>query len=101
MLRRRKFSKRPYMLWQSLHLRRQFGGPYQGVLGGGIFAAFPEYAEELKAQASPMATLIRATVPPILGGVIEAIWGQAECSAKVRQRFLTEYKADAMQRVSE
>ncbi|BCK85450.1 N-acetylglucosamine kinase [Pusillibacter faecalis] len=80
---------------------RQFGGPYQGVLGGGIFAAFPEYAEELKAQASPMATLIRATVPPILGGVIEAMWGQAECSAKVRQRFLTEYKADAMQRVSE
>lgn len=70
----------------------QFGGPYTSVLGGGIFAAFPEYAEALRSQASPLAALVRSTVPPILGGVIEALWdGGSPCSEAVRSRFLEEY----------
>ena len=71
---------------------RHFGGPYQGVLGGGIFAAFPEYAQALKEQASPMATLIRSEVPPVLGGVIEALWdGDVTASPEVQRRFVEEY----------
>jgi len=71
---------------------RHFGGPYQAVLGGGIFSAFPEYAQALQEQASPMAALIRSQVPPVLGGVIEALWdGGVDASPEIRQRFLEEY----------
>ncbi len=65
---------------------------YKCVLGGGIFSAFPEYADELKRQCSPFAELIRATVPPILGGVIEALYdGGIKCTDDIRKRFLEEY----------
>lgn len=71
---------------------RHFQGPYDGVLGGGIFAAFPEYAEALKAQASPLANLVRTEVPPVLGGVIEALWeGGIDITPGIRRRFLEDY----------
>lgn len=71
---------------------RYFDGPYDVVLGGGIFASFPEYAQALKEQASPMANLIRSEVPPVLGGVIEALWdGGIPDSPKIRQRFIEDY----------
>lgn len=70
-----------------------FQGPYNGVLGGGIFAAFPEYAQALQAQASPMAHLVRGEVPPVLGGVIEALWEAGiEAAPEIRSRFLEEYR---------
>ncbi len=72
---------------------RHFGGSYRAVLGGGIFSAFPEYAQALREQASPMATLIRSQVPPVLGGVIEALWdGGITASPEVQRRFIEEYK---------
>ena len=71
---------------------RHFNAPYKCVLGGGIFAAFPEYTQALKEQASPMATLIRSDVPPVLGGVIEAL---ADCgiadTPSIRERFISDY----------
>ena len=71
---------------------RYFDGPYDGVMGGGIFAAFPEYAQALKEQASPMANLVRSEVPPILGGVIEALWdGGIDAGAEICNRFIYDY----------
>lgn len=72
---------------------KYFQGPFNGVLGGGIFAAFPEYAEALQQEASPFANLIRAEVPPVLGGVIEALWdGGIPDTPEIRQRFLEDYR---------
>lgn len=69
-----------------------FGGEFDVVLGGGIFAAFPEYAQALRECASPRARLIRSDVPPILGGVIEALSdGGIEITPEIRETFLREY----------
>lgn len=45
--------QRPYMLWQSLHLRRRgsLEAPTREFWAAEFLPAFPEYAEELKAQA--------------------------------------------------
>ena len=87
------FQKAVYSLAELTYAaERHFGGPYDGVMGGGIFAAFPEYAQALKEQASPMANLIRSEVPPILGGVVEALWeGGIEDSPEIRHRFIDDY----------
>ena len=89
----RVFQKNVYSLAElTFAAEKWFGGPYKCVLGGGIFSAFPEYAEELKKQCSPLAELIRASVPPILGGVIEALYdGGIECTDSIRSKFLDEY----------
>lgn len=89
----RVFQKNVYSLAElTFAVEKWFGDTYKCVLGGGIFSAFPEYAEELKRQCSPLAELIRATVPPILGGVIEALYdGGIECTDCIRTNFLDEY----------
>ena len=80
---------------------RHFDGPYDGVLGGGIFTSFPEYARALKEQASPLAHLVLAQVPPILGGVIEALWEVGlDCTPQMRARFLSEYEALSQNRTT-
>ena len=91
----RIFQKNVYALAElTFAAEKLFNGPYKGVLGGGIFTAFPEYAQALKEQCSPMAELVRAEVPPILGGVIEALHdGGIDCPDSTRQRFLEEYSA--------
>ena len=71
---------------------KYFSGSYNCVLGGGIFASFPEYSEALKREASPCANLIRSEVPPVLGGSIEALWdGGITATPEIRQRFLEDY----------
>ena len=89
----RVFQKNVHSLAElTFAAEKYFGGPYKGVLGGGIFSAFPEYSAELKQQCSPLAELILATVPPILGGVIEALYDSGiECSEAIKERFLKEY----------
>lgn len=72
---------------------KYFKGPFDVVLGGGIFSAFPEYSEALKKEVSSFANLIRAEVPPVLGGVIEALWdGGIRDTPEIRQRFLEDYR---------
>ena len=87
------FQKNVYSLAElTFAAEKYFCGPYKCVLGGGIFTAFPEYAEALKKQCSPLAELIRATVPPILGGVIEALYdGGINCTSSIRSKFLEDY----------
>lgn len=89
----RVFQKNVYSLAElTFAAEKYFCGPYKCVLGGGIFTAFPEYAEALKKQCSPLAELIRATVPPILGGVIEALYdGGINCTSSIRSKFLEDY----------
>ena len=71
---------------------KYFDETYDVVLGGGIFASFPEYTEALKQKASPKANLIRSTVPPLLGGMIEALWdGGINASPEVCKNFVEEY----------
>lgn len=71
---------------------KYFDEAYDVVLGGGIFASFPEYTEALKQKASPKANLIRSTVPPLLGGMIEALWdGGIDASPEVCKNFVEEY----------
>lgn len=71
---------------------KYFDETYDVVLGGGIFASFPEYTEALKQKASPKANLIRSTVPPLLGGMIEALWdGGIDASPEVCKNFVEEY----------
>lgn len=71
---------------------KYFDETYDVVLGGGIFASFPEYTEALKQKVSPKANLIRSTVPPLLGGMIEALWdGGIDASPEVCKNFVEEY----------
>ena len=52
---------------------RYFPGDFDVVMSGGIFAAFPEYAQSVTAKASPRARMIRADVPPVFGCALEAV----------------------------
>ncbi|MBQ2868327.1 MAG: hypothetical protein IJE87_08145 [Firmicutes bacterium] len=71
---------------------KYFDDTYDVVLGGGVFASFPEYTEALKQQASPKANLIRSAVPPLLGGVIEALWdGGIDATPEICQTFIDQY----------
>ena len=62
------------------------------VMSGGIFAAFPEYAQSVTAKASPRARMIRADVPPVFGCALEAVLrGGAVPASDFRTRFMAEY----------
>lgn len=69
-----------------------YEGEFPIALNGGLFQAFPEMSESLREKASPKARLILATVPPVYGAAVEALW-----SAKIpeteefRKRFMEEY----------
>lgn len=51
---------------------KYFPGEFTVVMNGGIFTAFPFYAEMVKAKASPRAKMVRGLVPPVYGSVVEA-----------------------------
>ncbi len=70
-----------------------FQGPYEGIMGGGIFSNFPEYSQALQRVASPLAHLVLSEQPPILGGVIEALCdGGVEPTDQICRCFLQEYR---------
>ena len=71
---------------------RYFPGDFDVVMSGGIFAAFPEYAQSVTAKASPRARMIRADVPPVFGCALEAVLrGGAVPAPDFRTRFMAEY----------
>ncbi len=71
---------------------KYFQDDFTVVMGGGIFAAYPDYAEQVKIKASRRANMIYSDVPPVFGAVVEAMAdGGLECGARVRERFLAEY----------
>lgn len=63
------------------------------ALNGGIFRTFPELAEGLSEKASPKARLIQATVPPLFGAAVEALWNlKIPEPAGFKERFMAEYE---------
>ncbi|MBQ2751344.1 MAG: hypothetical protein IJF25_02095 [Oscillospiraceae bacterium] len=71
---------------------KHFDGRFTVVMNGGIFTAYPHYAEAVKAKASPRADMIKADVPAIYGAVVEALWQNGVIADKsTRERFLDDY----------
>lgn len=72
---------------------KHFPGEFSVVMNGGIFTAFPDYVNLVKAKSSPRAKMILAEVPPVYGSVVEAFAdaGQ-ECDETFKQTFMAEYK---------
>ena len=72
---------------------RYFQGDFDVVMSGGIFAAFPEYAQSVMAKSSPRARMIRADVPPVFGCALETVLrGGAELPQDFRETFLKSYR---------
>lgn len=51
---------------------KHFDGEFPVVMTGGIFAAFPHYADMVRQKASKRANMIKATAPPVFGALVEA-----------------------------
>ena len=69
-----------------------FPGEFSVVMSGGIMLNYPEYAAAVARFASPRARMIRADVPPILGGALDAVWSAGDAPAPdFRQRFMQDY----------
>ena len=72
---------------------RYYAADFDVVMSGGIFAAFPEYAEAVTALGSPRARMIRADVPPVFGCALEnALADGPVDEAAFRARFMADYR---------
>lgn len=71
---------------------KHFDGEFPVIMGGGLFAAYPQYAEMVKAKASPRAKMILPDVPPVYGAAVEAM-GMAglNCDETFKANFLNNY----------
>lgn len=73
---------------------RRLGGDYTLVLNGGIFRAFPEYVQSLKAASPQGVTMMDSDAPPILGCAVEAMWDAGfPCTPTFRQNFIRDYNS--------
>lgn len=71
---------------------KHFDGEFPVVMGGGLFAAYPQYAEMVKAKASPRAKMILPDVPPVYGAAVEAVeMAGLTCDEAFRANFLNDY----------
>ncbi|MBQ9079663.1 MAG: hypothetical protein IJY27_01165 [Clostridia bacterium] len=71
---------------------RRIAKPFDLVLNGGIFAAFPEYAEAVKALCPESANVILSDVPPVYGSAVEAMYDIGlDCDDNFRKTFLAEF----------
>ena len=69
-----------------------FEGPFSVVMGGGIVANFPEYAQAIREKAPARARVRLQTAPPVYGAAVEAMWDAGiPVTEAVRTRFLKEY----------
>lgn len=73
---------------------RYYPDQYSVVLGGGLFAAFPEYVEALREKTPPQVRLLTTEMPVVYGAAVEALWltGKA-ASPAFRQRFSSGYSS--------
>lgn len=71
---------------------KHFDGEFPVIMGGGLFAAYPQYAEMVRAKASPRARMIMPDVPPVYGAAVEAM-GMAglSCDETFKANFLNNY----------
>lgn len=66
--------------------------PFSVVMGGGIVANFPEYAQAIREKAPARARVLLQTAPPVYGAAVEAMWDAGiPVTEAVRTRFLKEY----------
>ncbi len=73
---------------------RDFSGEFPVIMGGGIFNAYPDYAELVIAKSSPRAKMIRSTLPPVYGAAVMAMAEAGlPCNDAFRENFLREYTA--------
>ena len=69
------------------------GGVVTVVMNGGIFHAYPHYAEAVRKKASPRANMILADVPAIYGAFVEALWqGNVRADEETRRQFMADYE---------
>lgn len=73
---------------------RYFDRGFHVVMSGGIFAAFPEYAQAVREKSSPRAGMIRADVPPVLGCALENAMADGTVDIPAfKKRFMRDYAA--------
>lgn len=79
------------MIWGAERvLQREFSV----VMNGGIFKAYPLYAQMVIAKASPLAKMIVAEVPPVYGCVLEAFADAGHaCDGAFKETFMADYQA--------
>ena len=72
---------------------QHFDGDFTVVMNGGIFHAYPHYAEAVRKKASPRANMILADVPAIYGAFVEALWqGNVRADEETRRQFMADYE---------
>lgn len=69
---------------------KHFSGEFPVVMAGGIFTAFPEYAEMVCKKASKRANMIKAAAPPVYGALTEALYQQGVTASDSTFRNFTE-----------
>ena len=71
---------------------KHFEGQFPVVMTGGIFAAFPHYADMVRKKASKRANMIKATAPPVYGALVEACYQHGiTLTDAARDRFTETY----------
>lgn len=69
-----------------------FEKTFSVVMGGGIVANFPEYAQAIREKSPPKANLLLQTAPPVYGAAVEAMWDAGiPVTEAVRAQFLKDY----------
>ena len=69
-----------------------YEGSYTVVLGGGLFSAYPEYVEALRAKVPPQAKLLTTDMPVVYGAAIEALGLTGRAADQgFNQKFFEDY----------
>ena len=78
------------LIWAA---RQYFKKPFTVVMGGGIVANYPEYAQAIREKAPPEATVMLQSAPPVYGAAVEAMWDAGiPVTDEVRAHFLKDYQ---------
>lgn len=76
----------------TLAAEKYFDGDFSVIMNGGIFKAYPEYAELVKKKSSVHAVMTMASVPPVYGALTESMWQNGKTAdARIRQNFMQSY----------
>lgn len=72
---------------------KHFDGEFTVVLSGGLHLHIPAYTELIRSKCPPQAKLLRATVPPVCGGAMEAMMDLGVTpDDTTRQNFMSTYE---------
>ena len=71
---------------------RFFDSRFPVVMNGGLFSAYPEWIQTVSEKSSPQAEMIRASVPPVYGSVVEAMWlAGIPVTPEFKENFMRSY----------